>query len=326
MKIGFIGQGYVGKPLADFVEEAYPKHEVIRYDLEDNKNNAPLIKQCSIVFIAVPTPTETLNSDLYGSFFVDCSALEDSLKLVGKDTIAVIKSTTPPKLLRFLQDKYKKITIMHVPEFLTESTAMLDTRQPDRNLVGVYNAENPNLTAQALRVLEILPAAKFNKIVSYEVASLAKYAGNSFFVVKNVFFNLLYDLAERLGVDWEDLHEAITHDHRIHPVHTNVMHKGGRGAGNHCLIKDFATFKEIILDGFADEHKEKDEFEERNEGIKKYYRPIKHPRLKNMLNFMTFAEKVNVGNLVKSRKDLDILAGVYKALIKMRVDKNEYGD
>ena len=56
MKIGFIGQGFIGKNYAnDFENRGF---EVVRYALENgyhvNKNG---ISDCDITFVAVPTPT-----------------------------------------------------------------------------------------------------------------------------------------------------------------------------------------------------------------------------------------------------------------------------
>jgi len=54
--IGFIGQGWIGKNYADDFEKR--GYETVRYSLEkpyvDNKEK---IKDCDLVFIAVPTPT-----------------------------------------------------------------------------------------------------------------------------------------------------------------------------------------------------------------------------------------------------------------------------
>ena len=55
-KIGFIGQGFIGKNYADDFERR--GFEVIRYALEEPyRANKEKIRECDIVFIAVPTPT-----------------------------------------------------------------------------------------------------------------------------------------------------------------------------------------------------------------------------------------------------------------------------
>ena len=54
--IGFIGQGWIGKHYAD--EFQARMYDVIRYSLEEPYiQNKERIKECEVVFIAVPTPT-----------------------------------------------------------------------------------------------------------------------------------------------------------------------------------------------------------------------------------------------------------------------------
>src|SRR3989344_5672703 len=114
VKIGFIGHGVVGKNCADDFEAR--GHVVIRYAKEKpyhkNKN---AIKDCDIVFIAVPTPT---TPDGF-----DDSIVREALSLVGKGKIAVIKSTIVPGTTRSIQKENPDVFVMHSPEFLTESTA-----------------------------------------------------------------------------------------------------------------------------------------------------------------------------------------------------------
>ncbi len=56
MTIGFIGQGFIGKSYADDLERRGKK--VVRYSLEEPYiKNKDRIRDCDIVFIAVPTPT-----------------------------------------------------------------------------------------------------------------------------------------------------------------------------------------------------------------------------------------------------------------------------
>ena len=75
MKIGFIGQGFVGKAYAEDFEAR--GHDIVRYSMEEPyvKNKAA-IALCDIVFIAVPTPTTTNGFDDH--------ILRDVLSLVGK--------------------------------------------------------------------------------------------------------------------------------------------------------------------------------------------------------------------------------------------------
>ncbi len=55
-KIGFIGQGWIGKNYADDFEKR--GFEVVRYAQEEPYiKNKEAIADCDIVFIAVPTPS-----------------------------------------------------------------------------------------------------------------------------------------------------------------------------------------------------------------------------------------------------------------------------
>ena len=49
MKIGFIGQGWIGKNYADNFEER--GYKIIRYDIDKYKKNKNKIKECDFVFI-----------------------------------------------------------------------------------------------------------------------------------------------------------------------------------------------------------------------------------------------------------------------------------
>ena len=94
MKIGFIGQGWVGKNLANDMEAR--GFDVVRYALEEPyTHNGGDIKDCDIVFIAVPTPTTPQG--------FDDSVLRQAVKLVGSQKTAVIKSTVLPGTTESIQ-------------------------------------------------------------------------------------------------------------------------------------------------------------------------------------------------------------------------------
>src|SRR4051812_44367762 len=105
--IGFVGQGYVGKNYADDFEKR--KFSVVRYALEEpyiaNKNK---IKDCDIVFIAVPTPSTPKGFDL--------GIVKSALALVGKEKIAIIKSTIVPGATRELQKEFSGVIVLFCPE------------------------------------------------------------------------------------------------------------------------------------------------------------------------------------------------------------------
>ena len=232
LKIGFVGQGWIGKNYADNFEER--GFEVIRYALENGYDgNKDKIKDCDIVFIAVPTPTTPKG--------FDDSIVRQAVALVGQGKIAVIKSTVLPGTTESIQKQYPEVFVFHSPEFLTERTAAYDVANPGRNIIG-SPIESGEYTKKAEEVLAILPPAPLVKICRAREAELFKYGRNCFFFTKVIFMNLLYDLAEKNDCRWEVLHEIMTADPWIGNMHIDPIHKSGRGAGGHCFIKDFSAF------------------------------------------------------------------------------------
>jgi len=291
-KIGFIGQGWIGKNYADDFEKR--GFDVVRYALEAPYNgNGEKIKECDIVFIAVPTPSRPEGFDV--------SILKAAIKNVGRGKIAVIKSTLLPGITEEIQSENPEIFVFHSPEFLTEATAALDAANPKRNIVGMA-VDSKEYHKMAKRILAVLPTAPFEQICSSREAELIKYGGNNWFYFKVVYINLLYDLAQKNGARWEVIREAMSADPRIGPSHMTPVHKsgtlggdsyrlnpetdksGGRGAGGHCFIKDFAAFREIYEKQVGDE--------------------LGVALLRTM-------EKKNIDLLKESGKDLDLLEGVY---------------
>jgi nucleotide sugar dehydrogenase len=281
MNIGFIGQGWIGKNYAnDFEARGL---DVVRYALEEPYcRNKEKIRECDIVFIAVPTPTTKTG--------FDDSAVYSAVKLVGKGKTAVIKSTITPGTTESIQKLNDDIFVLHSPEFLVELTAAFDAAHPNRNIVGIP-IDNKIYRKKAREVLAVLPPATYVKIMSSRDAEFIKYAGNSLLFSKVIFMNLLYDFVEEIGGDWEGIREALIHDPRIGVSHTEPVHKSGRGAGGHCFIKDFETFREM------------------------YQEKVRDSLGSKILGALV--EK-NIQLLTESNKDVALLEGVYGDLSKYR--------
>ncbi len=274
MKIGFIGQGWIGRHYADDFERR--GYDVVRYALEaPYAANKELLKECAYVFIAVPTPTTP------DGFSMDI--LANVLTLLAPGTVAVIKSTLLPGRTNVLQAQFPKLTVMHSPEFLVEATAAHDAANPQRNIIGI-TVNNPETLQKAEQVLALLPPAPFQTIVSATEAEIIKYAGNCFLATKVVFMNMLFDYVAATGGNWEHVKEAMTADPRIGASHMNPHHQSGRGAGGHCFIKDYEAWIQSYAALVGD-----------SEGVQ----ALKALRDKN------------VSLLTTSGKDLDLLEGVY---------------
>jgi len=274
LRMGFIGQGFVGKNHADDFERR--GYSVVRYSLEkDFINNGHLIKACDVVFIATPTPT-TIDG-------FDYNTVKQAVSKVGRGKIAVIKSTVLPGTTELIQQHYPDVIVMHAPEFLSEATAARDAAFPNRNIIGIpINTLKYRRAAKVL--LGTLPRAFYNKICGAREAELIKYGRNTLGYVRIVFANILYDLAIRIGADWRVIEEAMGADPDNGPTYMSPVHKSGRGAGGHCFIKDFAAFRQFFGQNVKDH---------------------------NFQAILTSIESKNIELLEKTGKDLELLAGVY---------------
>lgn len=273
LKIGFIGQGFIGKNYADDFEAR--GYQVVRYDIDHYQNGKEKIKDCDIVLIAVPTPTtvEGFNDKI----------VQEVLSLVGKGKIALIKSTLQVGTTAKMQKLFPEIIVMHSPEFLREKTAAQDAQHPDRNIVGITDINNKELYQKAETVMSVLAKAPYNLITQVENAEMIKYGGNCLLYFKVVFMNMLYDLSQKYNLDYEIIKEAMSKDPRLGTSHMNISDQGGRGAGGHCFIKDFEALIEM--------------FEAKN--------------LSEQKTVAQAIRDINVKYLRDSGKDLDLLQGVY---------------
>lgn len=234
LAIGFIGQGWVGKNYADSFEDR--GFSVVRYSLEEphikNKDHIP---ECDIVFIAVPTPSTPEG--------FDDRYVREALTLVGGGKTAVIKSTVMKGTTRILQDIHPDKFVFHIPEFLREAYAREDVDHPTRTFIGMPY-DNPEFRERAKLLEEILPDAPHTRIMLAHEAEFLKYTHNTFGYATILFSNILYDLARAHDVDWSLVRESIINNPWFPEKYLDPVHKGGRGAGGGCFVKDFAALVE----------------------------------------------------------------------------------
>jgi UDPglucose 6-dehydrogenase len=224
--IGILGAGVVGSALQAYLEEQGVAPVV--YDPGLGLGRAEDIDEADLVFVCVPTPYH-LDSGF------DAAILNSAVAgLRGAKTV-VIKSTVLPGTTNRLQDEHPQHRLLFNPEFLRERSAVSDFRDPDRQIVG-FARECDRATAAA--VLQMLPSAPYEAVVPARAAEMIKYACNSFLALKVTFANEMYDLANAIGVDYEDVRGGLAGDPRIGSSHLDVDDRGYRGYGGKCLPKD----------------------------------------------------------------------------------------
>ena len=212
------------------------------YDKYKNIGSLDELNKADVVFICLPTPfCEEKNRGC------DDSAIQEVLlQITGEKTI-VIKSTVLPGSTENYQKSFPQHKFLMNPEFLRAKTATEDFLKPERQIIG-YTAGNQDA---AKEVLDILPQAPFQKIVKAKEAEMIKYFGNTFLANRVVFANQMYDICQKLGIDYEVVKDCAGADPRIGTAHFDIFHEGYRGFSGSCLPKDTKAFAQ-----FANNHLE----------------------------------------------------------------------
>ena len=233
MNIGIIGQGFVGNAVYMKFKNFY---NTLTFDLNKNLCNSTMdeIKSsCKIIFICVPTP---MNRD--GS--CDTSIVEsiiNNLKEID-ELIIVNKSTIPPQSTENLNSSYKNLQIIFNPEFLTERNAVNDFNNQNRIILG---GPRPATTIVKNIYSRVFPDAHIIKTGSTH-AEMIKYFTNAFLATKVSFANEMFEICNKLNLDYDKVVEYSSYDKRIGNSHLNVPGPDGdRGFGGHCFPKDLSA-------------------------------------------------------------------------------------
>jgi len=233
-KIGVVGIGMVGGAVQRYFEKKKDL-QIFLYDKGKNIGSPQEVNKAEIVFVCVPTPY------LKDGKGFDLSYVEETLSRLEGEKVVVLKSTVMPGTTEMLQQKYPQHKLLMNPEFLTEETADQDMLYPDRQIIG-YTEKSHSIAGD---LMQLLPLAPFERILPATEAETVKYFGNTWFSVKVSFANQMYDLCQKLGVDYDRMVEAAAADKRIGRTHLNIFHKGYRGYGGKCLPKDIKALIQL---------------------------------------------------------------------------------
>ena len=233
MKIGVVGNGFVGSAVAN----GFSKYDVKIFDKnpEASKNSLEDVLDQDFVFVCVPTPMKDIMGD-------DCnlSIIESCFKeieQIGSNAIFIIKSTVPIGTTHRLQKAHPSINIVHSPEFLTAKFAKEDFLNADRHIVGYVKKKSIGEKAAKL-FKSAFPNIPCLMMKSDESESV-KYIANCFFATKVSFFNEIFLLIKKLGLDWNSIINGVIGDRRIGDSHFQVPgHDGDKGFGGTCFPKD----------------------------------------------------------------------------------------
>tara|TARA_Y100000593_G_C4294984_1_gene330185 strand:+ start:413 stop:1261 length:849 start_codon:yes stop_codon:yes gene_type:complete len=238
MKIGIIGQGFVGSAIKSGLEKFY---NIKTYDIDANKCNSTLdsvIEQCKIIFQCLPTP-------MFKSGQCDISIVEKSIvnvnrvaKKLGKTPIVVIKSTVPPGTTEKLNEESQHIDVIFSPEFLTEANYIDDFKNQTRIILGGPRPATTKVKTMFRKAFPHIPIIK----TGFRTAEMVKYFINNFLSTKVLFANEIYQICKQLDIDYDKVTEYSLYDQRIGCSHLAVPGPDGDfGIGGHCFPKDLGA-------------------------------------------------------------------------------------
>ena len=237
MKIGIVGNGFVGSSVAyGFSPQTGCDADIKIYDKDSSKATDTLENTLTsdYIFVSVPTPSNSdgsINLDVVYNVFEDISKSNHRT-----DNVFLLRSTVTPGTTRKLQRKFRNLNIVFNPEFLTERSAKLDFINQSRFILGGLK-KNVNKVEKLFkwRFGESIPVIKTN----YETAEMIKYMCNCFFATKVSYMNEMYQVADKIGANWEDCIEGFALDGRVGHSHLNVPGPDGKfGFGGSCFPKD----------------------------------------------------------------------------------------
>jgi UDPglucose 6-dehydrogenase len=245
--LNIIGFGYVGSAIGYLCHKNNIKYNVCdsMTKVDDyqfyTKNISELVafseqeNDINYYFIAVPTPSNSEGS-------CDLSIIHDVLMQLNtsitKLTYIIIKSTLVPGSCKVLNDTYNNFTIVLCPEFLREATYKDDIYNTEFVLIGFPENSDENVL-QLFKTLYNHNLSINIYMKTYEECELFKYTLNVHLAVKIWYFNEIYEMAEKLGVNYQQLKNLFSLDDRIGSYGIQVPgHDGKFGYGLSCLPKE----------------------------------------------------------------------------------------
>ena len=220
----------------DLEELMRKNYEAGRLDYTTDYKSA--YKDADAIFIGVGTPEQPDGSANLSYIATVSRQIAESIE---KDCLVVVKSTVPigtnDKVEQFIKDflvNDVKVEVASNPEFLAQGTAVRDTLQAKRIVIGTESKEAEKMLMEIYEPFE-LPIVS----VSRRSAEMIKYASNDFLALKISYMNDIANLCELVGANIEDVAKGMSYDPRIG---SNFL-KAGIGYGGSCFPKDTKALK-----------------------------------------------------------------------------------
>jgi UDP-glucuronate decarboxylase len=234
MKIGIVGNGFVGKATKLLKTDNI---DIIVYDIRKEACE-PLgtgledIENCDLIFLCLPTPINH-NSNCYTQI------LEDVIIKLN-NPFKVIRSTVP---IGFSASQ----KCFFMPEFLTEANWKEDFIHSKYWIFGLLENNDELNLEFGKRITNLFNISKNEGAIDSSIihwlttteAEYLKLAKNCYLAAKVGIMNELYQIATVKGINYDKVKEIIKLDSRIGKTHMDVPGYGNLfGYGGTCFPKD----------------------------------------------------------------------------------------
>ncbi|MDO8504956.1 MAG: UDP-glucose/GDP-mannose dehydrogenase family protein [bacterium] len=227
--------------------------ELVREGVESGKliptlSYAEAVPPSEVVFICVGTPPlHSGEADLSQVF----SAAKEIAENWGSGYKVIADKSTVPvgtagKVRKAIEENVKlkmqnvkcDFDVASCPEFLREGSAVHDTMNPDRVVIGV---DSDRARDMLLKVHEGLPGQRL--VTDIATAEMIKYASNAFLATKISFINEIANVCDEVGANVDEVARGMGMDPRIGPAFL----KAGIGYGGACFPKDTKALHSIAF-------------------------------------------------------------------------------
>jgi UDPglucose 6-dehydrogenase len=272
MKIGFMGLGKLGLPVALAVESK--GHEVVGYDISDKVKNIieakkipyreiwaqehldrsnirfveipDVVKHSEIIFVPIQTPHDPAYEGItripekrvdfdYTYIKAGVKSLSDEIEKQGQDKVVVIISTVLPGTIRkvIMPLLGKHTKLCYNPFFIAMGTTMRDFLHPEFVLFGVDDENAATKAQQFYRTIHHSPFFR----TSIENAELIKVIYNTFISTKVAFVNTVMEICHKLpSANVDDVMNALKMGNKR--IISDAYLSGGMGDGGGCHPRD----------------------------------------------------------------------------------------
>ena len=245
--VGIIGRGFVGGALTQYLSKI-ASLSVASYDLLDdiemNQGYEKVVTSSDIIYVCVPTPPDENGKCHTGHVELACKLINYYAERVSKFPIVLLKSTMAPSTTAVLQERFNHCILVCNPEFLTERTALEDVEKTTKHLLGISDSSMMHILSAYHKAAWPNSECVYTDTTTSE---MIKTTTNSFFATKVTFANMLYDVCNSLGIDYDNMIEIMQEtDPRVGEIHWQVPgHDGKRGFGGKCLPKELSSMISI---------------------------------------------------------------------------------